>query len=556
MKLAAHKLTDSKYVGLFDDLILPEVPPRTVNRLLSLLREGNGNLISILEWINLFDTQDLLADFNINDATQLKNLIWENIRKNSSIRHIALWRMCLYFDSNRQVLPARLLSNYKNDLETLLDIDGQKAKIVLAIADKSPELLARYSLKSSLKPEHLLIKFGLPFKLSIAKSATSKIEEVLAKINFHKYEQNYLKILEGYSLNDRDHAVVRLINKITTSTIEKSNYLLDFIKNNYAPTAANTRWSHLCLETQQKLRELLGAAWFGDFKKFIFQITTPKIAQALRLEDREIKQLKSRVTFWSNYQSRFHSFKIFLPLKTATIIRNLGVNIPEHSIVSGFLDDRKETELCVLEFDNYLIVEHLRGGSSGVTFYEKSELNKDVLLNNGELKVRDLNMLSFEFEHDHLIFWQNSCEHLLRNVLGITPDKSKKQFLIVDSDKSEERFYQKYDRKSGLPPLSQEKQRKRADALKSRKQNRASYNNTKGTLSSGSNAQSHSKPIERTSARTGFLGLREGIKVIHLSRYELGEGKVTKLYDNGRIDVQFNGESFSGVRADTFRLVE
>ena len=276
MLVAANNLENNQHAKLFDNLVLPMVPPRSVNDILTLIQSGNDKSISLLEWITLFEQQDLLSDLTTNQSTRCKNIIWECLIQNSNIRHIAFWRMCLYFDGNTEMMPYKLLGNHKNDLASLVSIDKQKTLVVIAISDNNIEDLAYFALQSSLKPERLLFNLGLPFKIDIAKESLLSLEKVLAKQGIAKFEQRYLNVLTSYSDLETDAAVSRVINSVNNDDIEDSELLLDYIRQNYAPSAVNTRWKNLHIDTQNKLRELLGSAWFGNFKKFIFQITTPK----------------------------------------------------------------------------------------------------------------------------------------------------------------------------------------------------------------------------------------------------------------------------------------
>jgi hypothetical protein len=468
MLVAANNLENSQHTKLFDNLVLPMVPPRSVNDILTLIQSGNDKYISLLEWITLFEQQDLLSDLKTNQSTRCKNLIWECLIQNSNIRHIAFWRMCLYFDGNTEMMPYKLLGNHKNDLASLVSIDKQKTLVVIAISDNNKEDLAYFALQSSLKPEHLLFKLGLPFKIGIAKESLLSLEKVLAKQGIAKFEQCYLNILTSYSDLETDAAVSRVINSVNNDDIEDSELLLDYIRQNYAPTSVNTRWKYLNRDTQNKLRELLGTAWFGDFKKFVFQITSQKVAAALNLTEGDINQLQKRVTFWSNYQSRLHSFKIFLPLKTSLIIKNLGIEVQEHSAVIGFESSRFETELCVLEFDNHIVVEYLRGGSSDVKFFNKSNFQAESLLSSSSLSISYINGMNAVEEHDHVAFWQNSCERLLRTKLNITPDNSLKRFKIQEATSDKKSYEQSYSRATGLPKLTLDKQKIRDEQLRQR----------------------------------------------------------------------------------------
>jgi hypothetical protein len=371
--------------------------------------------------------------------------------------------MCLYFDGQEDMMPSGLMSNSYQDLAELIDIDKHRILLLRALSSRKLDDLAFYSIQCAVKPERLFIDNGLPSKLQLVEEANKYLEVVLSEKGFTKYEGSYISIINTLSEVERDETVTRLIVQLGKLKSIDSPRLLDYLKANYGPTKAGSRWKLLNLETQSVLRAILGSAWFSDFKDFIFQLTKPELATALNLKNSEITQLQNRVTFWSNYQSRLHSFKIFLPLKTSLIIQNFGLNLPEHTIVEGFKNHWQETEICFLEFDKYIIVEYLRGGSSSVKLYSKLNNSITTILNSQRLQMNHLDELDFIDEHDHADLWQSSCEKMLRTKYNILPDQHLKKFTIVETT-----LVKNYSHVTGLPPLTRNQQIRRQKALENK----------------------------------------------------------------------------------------
>ncbi|MFS1439367.1 EH signature domain-containing protein [Shewanella sp. 10N.286.48.A6] len=458
---------------LFDGLTLPEVPPRSIDAILSLLELGKADLISLLEWITVFESEEYFNSLSHDEQAMCKRLVWQEIAKQAKVRQIALWRMSLFFDGQKNMIPTALIVNFRESIKAIKNVDKDRCLLLIALAENKANAIAFYALQASTPPKPMFFRRGLPNTIQLLNSALSKLEVVLVTKGFEQYAGHYLKIIQSLDDIERDNAVTRLVTVSTKELLAESTQLVQYLKNCYSPTVINSRWNHLSLVTQNILRNVFGAAWFADFKKFIFQLTSPKLADALDLTDRDITQLKSRVTFWSNYQSRFHSFKVFLPLKTSHTIKSFGLHLPEHSIVEGFNHSRFETELCLLEFDEHIVVEYLRGGSSAVKIYSKSDTKIRSLLATDKIRIDDLSQIEFIKEHDHLIYWQNSCEEMLRTEFQILPDENLRRFLIKDADRQEDQFYKTYSRNYGLPQLSYDKRLQRQDALLIHKQGRA-----------------------------------------------------------------------------------
>lgn len=537
----ANRLKNADDEFVFDDIVLPQLPPRQPAEIVALLKKGFAKKISLLEWINVFQSHEYFAALSHKEIIQTYDLIWAELRRNQKLQRIALWRICLYFDGQTSMMPNVLLKDCLIPLKQIkADKPRKSVMATIAVVKNNTLVVADYSLSMAKTPTSLFASLRLPSRLNILNDAKILLEKALAKKGIEHFSANYISIIECYSDLDCDQAVQRLLSSINEKALTNSLQLLEFLKLKYAPSVKGTRWQYLDRGAQATLREIIGSAWFGDFKKFIFQITKPEIAKALDLNITAITQLKSRVTFWSNYQTRFHSFKIFLPLKTSRIIQSFGLHLPEYAIVDGFRSSLNETELCILEFDKYVIVEYLRGGGSSLKVFDKSDNKIMSLLSMNKLRIGDLGEMSALNEHDHLIFWQHSCEEMLRVNLNILPNYNLIKFLIKDSDEPKERFSLNYDSKKGLPSLSNEQRIKRYFLL------------TKiGLLAS----QKETKNDSHNTKKKNLLGMYQNCLVTHTSRSELGIGIISKMHAGGYIDVEFKSDKFSGVSANNFRVV-
>jgi len=420
----------------------------------------------LLEWINLFQSHEYFYDLTHSGAIQTYALIWAEFGCNEKLRRIALWRICQYYNGQPSMMPGELLKDCLTPLRQMQSVNPRQSLMAtIAVVENNAEKVADYSLSLAKTPSSLFAYLRLPSRLYILNDAKILLEKVLASKGIEDYSTHYITIIECYSELECDQAVQRMLYFFSKETLSTSELLLEFLKLNYTPSVKGTRWQYLDSGAQATLREIIGSAWFGDFKKFIFQLTSPELAEALNFSETDIRQLQSRVTFWSNYQSRFHSFKVFLPLKTAQIIKNFGLSLPENGIVEGFSNSRKETELCILEFEKHIIVEYLRGGSSDVQVFAKANPQITSMLLANKLRVDEFRKIDHIKEHDHLAYWQNSCEEILRTELKILPDEKISRFLIKEQSVNHKAFYQKYNKASGLPALSAEKMERRKEAL-------------------------------------------------------------------------------------------
>ncbi|ABM05095.1 hypothetical protein Ping_3411 [Psychromonas ingrahamii 37] len=460
MMEAAFSIDNCSNESIFENLVLPQVPPRDVKQLIQLVMSSQSEKISLLEWFSIFDNENYFKQLSGEALINTQKALWKCILEIPKVTNIALWRMCLYFDKQYHMMPLLIMDAFQKHDRQIRLLDKQRGLVLKALSEQKASKIAYFSLQIGNKPEDFLACLGLPNQISLVVKAQEELENVLVEVWKPELCDNYVKIIKQYSYLQADTAVTKLLSLNKEKALNESPVLLDHLKEKYGPSSASSRWGMLSLQAQHQLRAVIGAGWFAEFKLFIFQLTSQELAKALSLSPKDINQLQKRVTFWSNYQSRFHSFRVFLPLKTATIIKNSSLSLPEHTLIeSGW--DLKETELCFLEFDNHIVVEYLRGNASGLKLYDKSEISISKLLTNEKLKVSKLAEIEFKKEHDHLFCWQNSCENMLRTEFEILPDDEITSFLI--GGKSDVR--QNYDHVTGLPRLSREDRSERQRCL-------------------------------------------------------------------------------------------
>jgi hypothetical protein len=518
----ANRLKNADDQFVFDDIVLPQLPPRQPAEIIALLKRGFAKKISLLEWINVFQSHEYFSALSYKGIIESYDLIWSELRRNQKLQRIALWRICLYFDGQTLMMPSKLLKDCLKPLRQM-QADKPRKSVMATIAVVEDNMLdvADYSLSMSKTPTSLFASLRLPSRLSILNNSKESLEKALVSKGVGHFSANYIAIIESYSDLDCDQAVQRLLSCVNNEKLTTNEALLDFLKRNYAQNIKGSRWQHLDSDSHLTLRKIIGSAWFVDFKNFVFQMTERASAEALNLNETAINQLRNRVSFWSNYQSRFINFKVFLPTKTSQVIKQLGFETSTYGSIDDLSHIKEETELCLLEFENYVIVEYLRGSASPVKVYKKSQKLKDIFTSE-TVYIDVLHRLEFAKEHDHRAFWQRSCEIMLRKIFSIYPDDNLKNFEIVSAVGAKPRFVQKYDRKRGLPHLSAEK-------LKRREQDLRGYNMSGTRLADYQSTISSDNNDAKKSNIHGDSPIKSGEKV------ELPSGGIaifTRIFDN------------------------
>ena len=105
MLYLANRLQNAEDEFIFGDIVLPQLPPRQPAEIVALLKKGAANKISLLEWINLFQSHEYFSALHHAEAIQTYALIWVELGCNEKLRRIALWRICQDFNGQPSMMP-------------------------------------------------------------------------------------------------------------------------------------------------------------------------------------------------------------------------------------------------------------------------------------------------------------------------------------------------------------------------------------------------------------------------------------------------------------------
>ena len=442
-----------------DGLVLPVLPARSIDELLHAISEDKSHEISLLEWITLFDGKDEWDEKSKYGKAKSNILIWEVICNLPSARRQALWRLCQYLSGRTELFAKGMADTFDTCLDSMEIVEKDKARIIQSIRKQAGLGVASLALEAGCKPVELFVRAGLPPEAADRLNSLYYLERAYKLAGYAQNAPQYLMILKNMTNPEQDEAVARLLKMKDYSKLREADAIIEFLKRNYSPDAQGSRWSVLDDEAKKSFRDLLGHAWFAEFRGLIYLLTSPQVSKHISLDDRACNQLKKRVTFWENYQSRLRRFRVFFPDKTVHLANSQGINLSDHGTVDGFPKASQETEVCVLEFDEHIIVEFLRGHISELKIFNKSDEGVDTLLSSNRLSIGQILDLKCRFEHDHLYCWQNVCADLLRDECSIVPDDYLVKFKIDDG------FFIKYMQGVGIEPLTNKQRSTREQKL-------------------------------------------------------------------------------------------
>ena len=447
----------------FKDITLPFLPPRDIDVLLQLIQLESTLDLSILEWISLLDNKQAWDNSNPNQSYETNKLIWECANRNAGLRHILLWRLALYLDGKSVDIPKGLAKQFST-AKYNIKISKPKMNAIESLISNQYGLFCDEMLRLLITPQKLMQKLGLPRDIDKLELALKQLP--IRWIRFSKVvidESRFIRIVDQLEVEKQDIVYSSLLENSKTSQLTEHTSLLNNLRALYSPLATKSRYSKLSNKARDTLHDLLGVLSFNEFKDLIENLTTGDTARTLNLSDQEINQLNKRVSFWSNYQSRFLSFRVFLPNNTYNLL--LQKNKISDSYIMTKMQGVADSEVCILEFEGYFIVEFLRGRGrkSSLRVLKKNASHQELLKSEKNTVTQDeLEALQSLEQHDHLYCWQNSCEKMLRTKYKIYPNSSLKRFLISSATQTSNAVRFPYSRATGLPPLS----RKNADERK------------------------------------------------------------------------------------------
>lgn len=444
---------------LFKNVKLPELPPRDIDTIIKVIEAGDDKNISTLEWVSLLNNKQHW-DLSFPGRARASNLlIWKVALRNHGLRYLLYWRVVLSLDNQDVDLAKGIVHLFKDFQHDLVKVDRQRTVIVGEFYQKSYDHLNHLSLSLGLPPKKALAKCGLPGKVAFSKSAIRSMGRFWAK-NTDRYTLiSLLNVVRRLEEDDQNLFYSEILTSVQTAFLQEHKNLVNELIELYSPNRNIIRYNKLSNAAKEVLLDLIGVMSFADFRRVIAKLTEEEVATKIRLEEWEIRQLNARVSFWSNYQTKLLSFSVFLPFSTLSLLKQLDFNVDDLSFRS--LTDGT-CEICALEFSEYVVVEFLRGGSSGARVINKSDFKIPLIKVSDEIiHQKDLEAIEYVLEHDHVSLWQNSCEKMLRCEFNITPNKGLRKFLITTKSQSGKPFYQDYSNASGLPSLTSDKLEKR-----------------------------------------------------------------------------------------------
>jgi len=430
-KLAKNFQNTSNFPDMQSSFEFPPKPIQTVIKLLSNKK---------YEALNFFDIARLL--------TQLKN---------DKLSDFTSGRLNKYTFANS---IQELFNKYKTKKYIQNAILKVTTQILMSKKENTFKEALEYSLTSK---EFIFIQYCIKkdFK-SIQKQINNKnFSDELRKYGIHKILSNHIilysdmLLMQLYSINITDNTINcyknnlllennlsdlykktdKLLILIAKNNSQNVNYLDDILVNKLGNIEDNdSNWHKLAipLNLQEKYKRLKGLFEFQrfvDIAKYLSKYTNLKNSNLSKSgKTSDSTRILSRSDFWSNYDERFSSVKMWV---SEDDYRVMLIDKPVE--LNGIKQLKNiENEACMLEFKekDLLIIEFFRQRDSGIS--RKSLIFEDIYV----YKVKNIltqydftnslydklkKLSSFRIHHDFL--WQGWVDKFLTD-RGIYPNES------------------------------------------------------------------------------------------------------------------------------------
>lgn len=434
-------------------------PPRRIDAIFADVMAERFNQLTLLEWIYCLFAKTRWDQQHPDQAEPTALAIWRAATENEWLKRCLLWRIALYYGNQQfNALPASVAELLlSNETIALISNDQLLLQVLTLFRHKRFEDLAALSLQHLLTPGELLEKLHLPNQIDAVNKALDFVSCQFSQLSLVESSRLkwLLRCLTQMTRSQQLTSVEYLLLHLSKEASDTYSPLVRWVKQRYAPTQTNSRWNELSHQAKVALRHWIGAANYADFQRLV-----DLVLKQFNLDDKEIRQLKSRREFWSNYSDRFDQIRILLPESSAA-------GLKKHFLQSdvGILreDGSDPTEVCIFDFGEWYVIEFFRGRGSETRLLNRKQHSglEEKLFHSSNLSAKCFRCLGGE-TFDHVYLWQIFCERWLRE-RGIYPNEGLRLFRRVDASDA-------YDSKLGLPLPSRENRQKRENSLYSWRQ--------------------------------------------------------------------------------------
>lgn len=399
---------------------LPSYPPLRLSQILKMIENGSAEAVTIIEWLGIFKSDLGLDD---EESINASALLWQAIGQNERVSLIALYMAALHIEGQPEKFPIELIHTLEVVKPLMRGVNFKRVAWLIALREKDYACCLKICFEASLQPFRFAQQIGMPSPVKYRYELLSGILPLISNTPEKKEVVWLLDCVESMTSAEAVHFYDELLLDYA--------FLLPYVEELFSahclPDSEDTLWFSLKAESRSVLKQYFKMSSYYALEHLVDEICSRRTASLLKLTERDIKQLKSRSMFWSNYSEKFNQTRILIPYKTNEA---LGISGLSTDIDAVKLPDipQEDSEVFIFDIGKRIIVEVLRGDASELRIFESTSRNIKRLLQDKNLTLHSIREMACGCIHDHVALWQYFCEQMLRVQHGIAPNCGIKRF--------------------------------------------------------------------------------------------------------------------------------
>ena len=397
-------------------------PPRSVEAIVDSLTRGDAEHVTLMEWVLLVREK---PDWDRRHASRIepvREAVWNAAAKSVPVYNLLTWRLALRLmdlaDFPRTLDPRHPPSAPRGAARRW------STMMLLLGTSNDPFLDAIWRVGDD--PAFALRNADLPEWGARAKSLREQSVRLFIERGAPRIATEWLvRCLDSMAPDGQATAVTSLLFELDPSLVgENHPELVAWVSTAFDRRTAPSMWQRLSDPARRILRDWMGAVIFRDFEHLVRQMLEPWNEQKLgmRVHNNAYK-LASRQVFWGRYRSQFRRIRILLPQRTWTHLGDQLEGLRSGEVAALEPDESKpneQTEVCIFEFDDWIIAQEFRGPGSGARLFRSTKETTKLLFDN-PISLMGLRALLRTRVLDHVGAWEHRAAESLSR-LGIHED--------------------------------------------------------------------------------------------------------------------------------------
>ncbi|GEA51423.1 hypothetical protein VIN01S_22270 [Vibrio inusitatus NBRC 102082] len=375
--------------------------------------------LSSLEWLIILRSEEEYQGLETSEKERAIKAVWTAIESDEVRFSELVKKLVSGIARNYIAVASWLLDSFPRVLpKSFSRLAKQQIEIARYLVSEQYLLCARATMSNGKSLDLFFKGLGLEHKGSHIVTIALQAEDAIP-LNPSEAQLTWWRSCQDFISEDNTiEQLERLLDKVRT--ISSDSAFGKWIKHRCLPDSKTTIWYRLSKASQLKLKSFFNVTEYKSVSK-IFELLI-ETSDDSSLNERQVKNLRSRIMFWANYSDAFKRVRFFLTDRSSSILRD-KVNLDElrvQTMNSSPLNN--QSEICVFDVGNYFLVERFIGPHFDLGIFERTDELEQALFESEYVDAETISRLEPDWVHDHLSYYQNRIARFL-NGKGIKPGK-------------------------------------------------------------------------------------------------------------------------------------